>query len=668
MPLDDVGGQVVRRVGHHCDAGQPGSLSSRRGKGARNRCDRVHRLARRACAAGARRRRARDGPRRLARRCARGPRRRARDRRPRRSSGAATGGARRRARLPYRGLDLRMSPEQLRDQRRRHAQRARGMSGGGGRARVHVSSVAAIGPARRGGALDERHLWPGPLGLPFPDSKHAAEVEALRVAARGLDVVPCPAHVFGAGAPATLVDRRRAPLPAAADPGLRRRRDLPSTSRRRRRLLLCDERGAGGERYILGTRNYTWQRLFGELQQISGIEGPPLRLPVPVALALAEAAVRARARLCSRPPRCGRRRTGGPTLGQGAARAGLDDAPARGHRRGDRSLPPGAAGRSALRRASAAAAAGGRPSRARRCCGSGNAPRLSLAHAGLAVSRGETRRGGRCDDDGGLQAYLLTIYGDESGFADVTPEQARQVMAAYEAFGREVTEAGVMLGGEGLQPSDTATTVRVRDGETVTSDGPFADTREQLGGYYLLDCRDLDEISWAAKIPGAQKGTIEVRPVMDYEAAGMSTATRGARGRAMKFTLLLYGDETKWMDMSPEQERRSRWGAPYDRRLTTRAFSSPARLSSHRRGTTVGGRRGRCRRAVRRDARAARRLLRARLQRHRRGRRLGRQGARPRRALALEVRPVWTSRPPWRHRPAASTARHEVVRASAPGR
>jgi hypothetical protein len=118
--------------------------------------------------------------------------------------------------------------------------------------------------------------------------------------------------------------------------------------------------------------------------------------------------------------------------------------------------------------------------------------------------------------------YLLTIYNDESGWSEVTPEQSGQIMAAYEAFGRAATEAGVMLGGEGLQPTSTATTVRVRDGETVTSDGPFAETREQLGGYYLLDCRDLDEaIGWAARIPGAQQGSIEVRPVMDYDAAGL---------------------------------------------------------------------------------------------------------------------------------------------------
>jgi hypothetical protein len=123
--------------------------------------------------------------------------------------------------------------------------------------------------------------------------------------------------------------------------------------------------------------------------------------------------------------------------------------------------------------------------------------------------------------------YLLTIYGDESGYADATPQDLQDMMAAYEAFGREVTAAGAMLGGEGLSPSSTATTVRVRDGETVTSDGPFAESREQLGGYYLLECRDLDEaIGWAAKIPGALSGAIEVRPVMDYEAAGVDRDTQ----------------------------------------------------------------------------------------------------------------------------------------------
>jgi hypothetical protein len=91
----------------------------------------------------------------------------------------------------------------------------------------------------------------------------------------------------------------------------------------------------------------------------------------------------------------------------------------------------------------------------------------------------------------------------------------------------------VLLGGEGLQPTSTATTVRVRDGEALTTDGPFAETREQLGGYYLLDCKDLDDaISWAAKIPGAADGSVEVRPVMDYEAMGHEAAHTQTEGVA----------------------------------------------------------------------------------------------------------------------------------------
>ena len=128
--------------------------------------------------------------------------------------------------------------------------------------------------------------------------------------------------------------------------------------------------------------------------------------------------------------------------------------------------------------------------------------------------------------------YLLSIYGDESGWNEATPEQVGAIMAAYDEFGTKVKAAGVMLGGEGLQSSSTATTVRVRDGETLTTDGPFAETTEQLGGYYLLECKDLDEaIGWAAQIPGAQNGSVEVRPVMDYEAMGYEqdhTLTEGA--------------------------------------------------------------------------------------------------------------------------------------------
>ena len=130
--------------------------------------------------------------------------------------------------------------------------------------------------------------------------------------------------------------------------------------------------------------------------------------------------------------------------------------------------------------------------------------------------------------------YLLTIYSDESRYATMTPEESGQIMAAYGAFGAKAQEAGVLLGGEGLQPTATATTVRVRDGETLLTDGPFAETREQLAGYYLLDCADLDDANrWAAQIPDAASGAIEVRPVMNYEAMGNAEAhvqSEGARG------------------------------------------------------------------------------------------------------------------------------------------
>ena len=130
--------------------------------------------------------------------------------------------------------------------------------------------------------------------------------------------------------------------------------------------------------------------------------------------------------------------------------------------------------------------------------------------------------------------YLLTIYADETRYARMTPEESAQLMTDYGAFGQEAQAAGVLLGGEGLQPTSTATTVRVRDGETLFTDGPFAETREQLGGYYLLECADLDEATrWAAKIPDAAHGTVEVRPVMDYEAMGFEdehTQTEGAQG------------------------------------------------------------------------------------------------------------------------------------------
>jgi hypothetical protein len=129
--------------------------------------------------------------------------------------------------------------------------------------------------------------------------------------------------------------------------------------------------------------------------------------------------------------------------------------------------------------------------------------------------------------------YLLTLFGDESRYADMTPEKQAEGMKAWDAYTRAAIEAGVHLGGEGLQPSSTATTVQIREsGEPIVSDGPFAETKEQLGGYYLLDCKDLDEaLAWAKRIP-FPGGTVEVRPVMDYEAVGSELHSNEARAEA----------------------------------------------------------------------------------------------------------------------------------------
>jgi hypothetical protein len=129
--------------------------------------------------------------------------------------------------------------------------------------------------------------------------------------------------------------------------------------------------------------------------------------------------------------------------------------------------------------------------------------------------------------------YLLALIGDESRFADRTPEQQAEVMKAWDGYTQAAIEAGVHLGGEGLQPSTIATTVQIREsGEPIVSDGPFAETKEQLAGYYLLDCKDLDDaLAWAKRIP-MPGGTVEVRPVMDYEAAGSELHHNEARAEA----------------------------------------------------------------------------------------------------------------------------------------
>jgi len=114
--------------------------------------------------------------------------------------------------------------------------------------------------------------------------------------------------------------------------------------------------------------------------------------------------------------------------------------------------------------------------------------------------------------------YIFLIASDEALMAQWTPEQYQAVLSEYGAFNRAARQAGVYLGGEPLQPIAAATTIRVRDGQTTATDGPFAETKEQLGGFYMLDCENLDEaMAWAARIPGAKTGCVEVRPIMELE-------------------------------------------------------------------------------------------------------------------------------------------------------
>jgi len=112
--------------------------------------------------------------------------------------------------------------------------------------------------------------------------------------------------------------------------------------------------------------------------------------------------------------------------------------------------------------------------------------------------------------------YAMLIYTDETRDSRASPQEQEAVMAAYNAFGERYREK--IVGAEALLPTSAATTVRAREGKTLSTDGPFAETKEQLGGFYLVKCENLDEaIAIAANIPGAAHGSIEVRPVMVFE-------------------------------------------------------------------------------------------------------------------------------------------------------
>ena len=114
--------------------------------------------------------------------------------------------------------------------------------------------------------------------------------------------------------------------------------------------------------------------------------------------------------------------------------------------------------------------------------------------------------------------YMLLIIGDESRYTEMSEEEGKAQLERWSEYTKELVDAGAFVAGDGLETSTSATTLRVQDGERLLTDGPFAETKEQIGGYYTIECKDLDAaIDWAAKMPSAAWGGVtEIRPVMDY--------------------------------------------------------------------------------------------------------------------------------------------------------
>jgi hypothetical protein len=128
--------------------------------------------------------------------------------------------------------------------------------------------------------------------------------------------------------------------------------------------------------------------------------------------------------------------------------------------------------------------------------------------------------------------YLCLIYEDETLYERMPKDELDKVFGEYFAFSDDIKRTGHHLGGEPLQPTTTATTVRVRNGKISTTDGPFAETKEQLGGFYMIDAKDLNEaIQLAARIPGARYGSVEVRPIMEVGSAPSEETVSAAQGR-----------------------------------------------------------------------------------------------------------------------------------------
>jgi hypothetical protein len=133
----------------------------------------------------------------------------------------------------------------------------------------------------------------------------------------------------------------------------------------------------------------------------------------------------------------------------------------------------------------------------------------------VPFDKGVNGRDGRAPREDEPMKYLLLIYENEAAFAKIPEAEQGKIFEEYMTYTRNIKKGGQYIGGEALEPVATATTVRVKNGKTVTTDGPFAETKEQLGGYYLVEAKNLDEaIQLAAGIPASRTGSIEVRPIM----------------------------------------------------------------------------------------------------------------------------------------------------------
>jgi len=134
----------------------------------------------------------------------------------------------------------------------------------------------------------------------------------------------------------------------------------------------------------------------------------------------------------------------------------------------------------------------------------------------LSIRRTSVRRSAELTYEEEVMRYMLLICNDETSYLARAPEEQAASLAEYGAWVEEMGKRGLLQGGERLRPTTDATTVRVERGEVLTADGPFAETKEQVGGYFVVDCKDLDEaIEVAAALPGAKDGTVEVRPIWE---------------------------------------------------------------------------------------------------------------------------------------------------------